>query len=342
MIITRTPFRISFFGGGTDYPPWFREHGGAVLATTINKYAYISLRELPPFFAHRFRVVYSKVEAVKEIAEIEHPAVRAILDWGEVDRGMEIHYDGDLPARSGLGSSSSFSVGLIKALRAFRGRLISKDELAEKAIYLEQEVMGEPVGSQDQVSAAYGGFNQIHFHTDGRFSVTPIVIDRDKQAWLESHLMLFFSGISRYSSEIAQKKIESLAERSQQLHEMRAMVDEAIDILNSNSRPLHDFGKLLHEGWMRKRSISSAVSNSTIDEIYQAARDAGAIGGKLMGAGGGGFLVFFVEPPNQARVKERLRTLIHVPFSFESGGSQVVLYQPNGLGDSLERVGQGA
>lgn len=332
MIISRTPFRMSFFGGGTDYPPWFREHGGAVLATTINKYAYISLRTLPPFFAHKYRLVYSKVETTNTLDEIEHPAVRAVLQWGDVQEGMEIHYDGDLPARSGLGSSSSFTVGLIKALKAHRGQLVSKEALAQKAIYLEQEVLQEPVGSQDQISAAYGGFNKISFHPDGSFDVNPIVLRRDKLEWLESHLMLFFTGISRYSSQVAKKKIANIDKKAAVLKEMHAMVDEAIDILNSDSRPIHDFGKLLHEAWMKKRSLSEAVSTDFIDELYNTARGAGAIGGKIMGAGGGGFMMFFVEPPNQKYVQAALGDLIHVPFRFETSGSRVVLYQPNGLG----------
>ena len=331
MIITRTPFRLSFFGGGTDYPSWYRTHGGAVLATTIDKYCYISVRNLPPFFEHRHRVVYSTVESVKQISEIQHPAVRAVLEWSGVDSGLEIHHDGDLPARSGLGSSSSFTVGLINALRALDGRLVSKEELARDAIHVEQRILREPVGSQDQISAAFGGFNRIEFHPDGTFDVQPIILKRERLVELESHLMLFFSGVSRYSSDIAKTKIENLANRSAELTAMHAMVNQAIDILRDGARPITDFGALLHESWMLKRRLSDAVSTPLIDATYETARAAGAIGGKILGAGGGGFVLFFAAPERQAAIRASLQHLVHVPFSIDSEGSRIVLYQPNGL-----------
>ena len=331
MIITRTPFRISFFGGGTDYPDWFRERGGGVLATSIDKYCYISVRVLPPFFAHRYRLVYSVVENVVEIEEIQHPAVRAVLKWTGADRGLEIHHDGDLPARSGLGSSSSFTVGLINALRALDGRLVSKEELARDAIHVEQCVIKEPVGSQDQISAAFGGFNRIEFLPNGMFDIQPIILPLERQQALEQHLMLFFSGVSRFSADVAKTKIENLKNRCTELTTMYQMVTEGLDILRSPSRSLDEFGRLLHEGWMLKRRLSDRVSTQHIDDIYETARSAGAIGGKVLGAGGGGFLVFFVPPEKQACVKARLNGLIHVPFKFDTAGSRVVLYQPNGF-----------
>jgi D-glycero-alpha-D-manno-heptose-7-phosphate kinase len=331
MIISRTPFRISFFGGGTDYPAWFKERGGAVLATTIDKYCYISVRVLPPFFAHRYRLVYSMVENVVDIDEIKHPAVKAVLKWNGVDRGLEIHHDGDLPARSGLGSSSSFTVGLINALRALDGRLVSKEELARDAIHIEQCVIREPVGSQDQISAAFGGFNRIEFLSNGTFDLQPIILPADRQALLQDHLMLFFSGVSRYSADVAQTKIENIGNRTAELSTMRQMVDHALEILRSPSCNVEEFGRLLHEAWMLKRRLSDRVSTPQLDAIYEAARSAGAIGGKVLGAGGGGFLAFFVPPEKHDCVKAALSQLIHVPFKFETAGSRIVLYQPNGL-----------
>lgn len=331
MIISRTPFRVSFFGGGTDYPAWFKEHGGAVLATTIDKYCYISVRVLPPFFAHRYRLVYSIVENVKEITEIQHPAVRAVLQWNGSSKGLEIHHDGDLPARSGLGSSSSFTVGLINALKALDGRLTSKEELAHDAIHIEQCVLREPVGSQDQISAAFGGFNRIAFRPDGSFDLQPIILPRERQEELESHLMLFFSGISRYSSEIAQTKVDNIANRARELKAMYEMVDQAIDILRNPATPITEFGRLLNESWCLKKRLSSRVSTQFIDEVYATALGAGAVGGKVLGAGGGGFILFFVPPEQQAAVRDALKELIHVPVKLESAGSRIVLYSPNGL-----------
>jgi D-glycero-alpha-D-manno-heptose-7-phosphate kinase len=331
MIITRTPFRMSFFGGGTDYPAWYAEHGGAVLATSINKYCYITCRYLPPFFEHKHRIVHSLIENVQTIDEIKHPAVRAILGWAGCKRGLEIHHDGDLPARSGLGSSSSFTVGLLHALAALEGRYASKEYLASNAIHVEQNVIGENVGSQDQVSAAYGGFNLIEFHRNGSFSASPLILRQERLAEFESHLMLCFTGFSRIASEVAKSQIANLRERQSQVHRMREMVNEAIAILQSDNAPIEELGKLLHESWLCKRSLSDKVSTSEIDYLYQEAVKAGAIGGKIMGAGGGGFLMLFVKPELQESVRERLKHLIHVPFKFEDGGSRVVMYQPNGL-----------
>lgn len=330
MIISRTPFRVSFFGGGTDYPDWYREHGGSVLATTIDKYCYISVRELPPFFEHRFRIVYSIVENVQEIDEIHHPAVRAVLQTMAVRDGLEIHHDGDLPARSGVGSSSAFTVGLIGALHALRGRHISKEGLANEAIHVEQCVLREAVGVQDQISAAFGGFNHITLRPDGVYQVSPMILPPDRLHALQSHLMLFFTGISRTAADVAQAQLDNLKTRAAELRAMHDMVPRAIEILSSATADIVDFGTLLDESWALKRRLSDRVTNSTIDACYDAARRAGATGGKLLGAGGGGFMLLFVRPEAQAAVREALRDLIQVPFRFEMSGSRVVLYQPDG------------
>jgi D-glycero-alpha-D-manno-heptose-7-phosphate kinase len=331
VIISRTPFRISFFGGGTDYPAWFRENGGAVLSTAIDKYCYISCRYLPQFFEHKYRIVYSKIENIKVIQDIEHPAVRAVLTWLKCDKGLEIHHDGDLPARSGLGSSSSFTVGLINAIMALSGRYISSAELADCAIHIEQNILKENVGSQDQIAVAYGGFNRVEFKTDGTYDVTSIILPPERKQMLQSHLMLFFTGLSRFSSDVEKTKIDNYKNREVELRKMAEMVSEAMDILNGPDRLLLEFGKLLDEGWRYKKSLSNKVSMPVIDQIYEAALKAGAIGGKILGAGGGGFLLLFVPPENQPRVKEQLKDLIHVPIRFEGAGSKIVLYQPNGL-----------
>lgn len=331
MIVTRTPYRISFFGGGTDYPAWYREHGGAVLSTTIDKYCYISCRYLPPFFEHRHRIVYSRIESVREIENIEHPAVRAVLGWKKVDRGLEIHHDGDLPARSGLGSSSSFTVGLLHALSALQGQYVSNDELAAQAIHIEQDVIEEAVGSQDQISAAYGGFNRITFRQDDTFQVDPMVLPKGRLDALQDRLMLCFTGLSRNAPEIAKSKIENFHARRADLEAMQAMVDEAINILRDPSKPINTFGELLGESWQRKRRLSDKVSTRDVDQIYQKAMDRGALGGKLLGAGGGGFLLLFAEPDAQEGIRAALADLVHVPVQIKSEGSKVVLYQPNGL-----------
>lgn len=332
MIIVRTPFRVSFFGGGTDYPTWYQEHGGAVLATTIDKYCYLTCRYLPPFFEHRYRLVYSNIETVKTIDEIEHPAVREVLKWSNEDPGLEIHHDGDLPARSGLGSSSSFTVSLVHAMKALKGQYASKEMLANSAIHIEQNLIKENVGSQDQISAAFGGFNRIKFKANnGGFEVEPVLIGTKRKQDLQDHLMLFFTGFSRIASTIASSKIKNMKNRVTELQLMHAMVDEAISILQNSKISIEKFGDLLHQNWQYKRSLSDKVSTSEIDDIYAVAQKAGAIGGKLLGAGGGGFLLLFVKPELQSQVRESLKKLIHVPFKFEDTGSRVVLYQPEGL-----------
>lgn len=330
MIISRTPFRISLFGGGSDYPHWYRQHGGSVLGFAIDKYCYISLRELPPFFEHRHRVVYSKVETVKEIAEIQHPAVRHVLQEMQIDRGMEIHHDGDLPARSGLGSSSSFTVGLLNALHALFGRITSKAYLAQEAIRIEQTVIGENVGSQDQIWAAYGGIGRIDFHRDESFSYIPLVIPAERRDELLGKLMLFFTGQSRIASDIAGKKIRSLDARTVQIRQMVEMVDEAVDIL-AHQKDFNDIGRMLHRSWQLKRELTESITNPDLDAIYDAGMAAGALGGKLLGAGGGGFMLFYVPPARQADVRHALSRLIEVKVNIDSSGSRIVIYEPEGL-----------
>jgi len=341
MIISRTPFRISFFGGGTDYPVWYRKHGGAVLATTIDKYCYITCRHLPPFFEHRICLIYSKMEYCQTIDEIAHPAVREVLRYLNYDRGLEIHHDGDLPARSGMGSSSAFTVGLLHAMYALKGQMISKKQLAMESIYIEQELLKETVGSQDQVLAAYGGLNHISFFPNGEISVRPVTLTSDRLRELNAHLMLFYTGIKRTASNIAESYVNGIEDRKRQLRIMKDLVEESISILDS-SQDIGGFGELLHEAWQAKRSLSPAVSNSRVDDIYDAAISAGAIGGKLTGAGGGGFLLLFVPPSKQKAVREKLNKLIYVPFKFEFSGSQIIFYdqEEDYLAEEKARAGQ--
>ena len=331
MIISKTPFRISFFGGGTDYPEWYHENGGSVLATTIDKYCYISCRHLPPFFEHKHRIVYSKIESVKTTEEIQHPVVRAVLSNLSITDGLEIHHDADLPARSGLGSSSSFTVGLINVLNALKGLQISKQDLAKQATYIEQEVLKETVGNQDQILAAFGGFNRIDFHPDDSFNISPVIINKDLVEQLQSHMLLFFTGLSRFSSDIARDKVSNFTNRFQELTQIKEMVDEGMSILQNPSTPIMDLGKLMHESWKLKRSLSKKVSTPQIDEIYETGIKAGAIGGKVLGAGGGGFILFFAKPENHSKIRERLKSLVHVAFHFDDVGSKIVVYEPNGF-----------
>lgn len=327
MIISRTPFRISFFGGGTDYPAWSSQHGGAALATTINKYCYLTCRYLPPFFEHRFRVVWSKIENCHTVDEITHPAVRAILRHLKIERGVEIHHDGDLPARSGIGSSSSFAVGLLNALYALQGQMVSRQQLTAESIQIEQERMQEVVGSQDQAITAHGGFNHLLFQKNGEVTVIPMTLSRERIDELEAHLMLCYTGIKRTSSEIAHSYAGKLHDKQAQMHRVRGFVDEALEILTSGA-DLIRFGELMQEAWFLKRELSSLVTNPDVDAIYERAIAAGAIGGKLLGAGGGGFMVLFVPPERQPRVREELGHLVHVPFRFDFTGSQVIFYDP--------------
>ncbi|MFA6379421.1 MAG: kinase [Candidatus Omnitrophota bacterium] len=327
MIISKTPFRVSFFGGGTDYPVWYEDHGGAVLSTTIDKYCYLTVRYLPPFFEHKHRIVYSIVENVKTVEEIHHPVVKALLKHFNIEKGVEVHHDGDLPARSGLGSSSAFTVGMINSLHALKGAIVTPDQLAEQAIQIERTVLKENVGSQDQVAVAYGGFNKIIFNKDHSFHIQPMTLAKERTIELQSHLMLVFTGFSRFASEIAAEQIKNTEERNQELTSIKDMVDHAVDILNSR-RNINEFGKLLHESWQLKKSLSSKISNPAVDALYEKALKCGALGGKLLGAGGGGFMLLFVAPENRKKLKEGLKDFLEVEFSFERQGSQIIYYNP--------------
>ena len=328
MIISRTPFRLSLFGGGTDYPSWYTKHGGAVLATTIDKYCYLTCRYLPPFFEHKYRLVYSRIENCQTREEITHPVVRAVLQHLNMDAGVEIHHDGDLPARSGMGSSSAFTVGLLHALYALKGEMRSREQLAREAIHVEQKLLAETVGCQDQIITAFGGINHISFTPSGDFSVRPVTVSKHRVSALQSNLMLFYTGVERIASQVANSYANDLNEsKRRQLRLVRDLVEEAIDILQGDG-DLEPIGALLHEAWEAKRSLSTQVSTDGIDGLYDAARRAGALGGKLVGAGGGGFMLLFVPPSRQQAVKDALRGALHVPFRFQFSGTQIIFYDP--------------
>ena len=328
MIVSRTPFRISFFGGGTDYPAWYRRHGGRVLATTIDKYCYLTCRHLPPFFEHKYRVVYSNIDICRTIEEIRHPAARAVIKHLNIHRGLEIHHDGDLPARSGMGSSSAFTVGLLHALYVLQGEMPDKHRLVTEGIHVEQQLLKETVGSQDQVMAAYGGFNHVVFRQDGSVEVHPVVLPPPRLADLFGHLMLFYTGIKRTASDVADSYVKDIDGKESQLRAMASLVDAALAILGTGE-PLNSFGHLLHESWSLKRSLSSAVTNPQVNDIYEQAREAGALGGKLTGAGGGGFMLLFVEPAKRAQISVALEGYLQIPFRFERSGSRIVLFEPD-------------
>ena len=325
MIITRTPYRISFFGGGTDYPVWWKENGGAVLATTINRYCYITCTPRLPFYDYKYLVSWSENETVNEIDEIIHPSVRECLRYMKIDHGMDVRTAGELPARTGLGASSAFTVGLLHALYRLRGVTPAPIQLAMESTHVEQNLIGENVGSQDQAMAAIGGLNKIRFNPDGTLGVDPIYLSKERSAQLQSNLMLVFTGIMRSASEVAGTQIDETekGKLSDRLSKMREMVDEGARILSAGN-DLDDFGRLLHEGWQLKRSLTPAISNSEIDDLYEGARECGAVGGKITGAGGGGFMLLYAPPDAQARIRDRYSNLISVDVSFESRGSQVV------------------
>ena len=325
MIITKTPYRVSFFGGGTDFPLWYRENGGSVISTAINQFCYVSVRRKPPFFPHKHRFVYSEMEDVSEVKDIKHPAIKGVLQWLQWEEGLEIHHDGDLPARSGLGSSSAFTVGLLNAMYQLMGRATSFQQLAKDAIHVEQEVIGEVVGSQDQIAVACGGFNRIDFLPEGGWLVKPVSVSSTRLQQLQDHLLLYFTGFSRFASQIEASKLVNFSSRKQELHRMMQMVTDAERLLIDESRDLHEFGSMLQEAWEYKKSLSTGVTTTAIDDIYNRAIAAGAIGGKILGAGGGGFMLFFVSPENQPAVRKALNGFIEVPFSFEQEGSRVVL-----------------
>lgn len=324
MVITKTPFRISFLGGGTDHPAWYKENGGAVLSAAIDKYCYITCRHLPPFFKYKHRIVYSQREQANNLDEIDHPSVRETMRFFNIDSGLEIHHDGDLPAKSGLGSSSSFTVGLANALSAMSGETKNKRQLALDAIHIEQNMIKESVGSQDQTAAAFGGLNRIDFGGKREISVKPLLLSPNRLEDLQNHLMLFFTGLSRDASKVSKEQIKNIKNKNAELKKMHGLVDEGESILTNSRKGLDEFGKLLNENWKIKKSLSSKITNPYLDDIYGTGIRAGALGGKLLGAGGGGFILFFARPETQKKIKSKLKNLLFVPFRFDYLGSQVI------------------
>jgi D-glycero-alpha-D-manno-heptose-7-phosphate kinase len=326
MIISRTPFRISFFGGGTDYPAWYKEHGGSVISTSINKYCFVTLRILPPFFDYKFRIRYYQREETQTIEEISHPSVRECLQYMKVKEGLEIVHHADLPAQSGLGSSSTFTVSLLHALYAYRSEMPTKYQLSMDAINIEQNFIKEAVGSQDQTAAAFGGLNKIEFGGVREINVTPLIIPPEKLEDLQDHLLLFFSGFSRNAPEFAKEQISLISKKNKELQKMQELCDQAEKIITSKSSPIQDFGKLLNEQWKLKCKMSTRITNGDIDNIINKGIESGALGGKLLGAGGGGFILFFAKPENHIQIKKQLHSLLHVPFRFEFSGSQIIYF----------------
>lgn len=324
MIITKTPFRMSFFGGGTDMESFFREHGGAVLSTTFDKYCYVTIRHLPRFFEYSTELVYSQIERVQGEEEIRHPAIRnamRMLDMHEI----RLSYEADLPARSGLGTSSSFAVGMLNGFYALKGKYADKRKLADDAIHLERVLCNEAGGWQDQIAASFGGLNRINFNKDG-YQVLPIIISPERKKQLNDRLLMFFTGFTRFSSDVQKINQEGAEDKTKQLLEMLKLVDEAEEVLTNKNVPLNEFGKLLDYTWKLKKQTGKAVSTNGIDELYEKGIAAGATGGKLLGAGGGGFLVFYVEPEYREAVKKAMSDLLYVPFEFENGGTSVIHY----------------
>ncbi len=326
MIITQTPFRMSFFGGGTDFSGFYNEHGGAVISTTFDKYCYVTVRHLPRFFDYKTHLSYSQNEQVDSYDEIKHPAIRNAMQWLDMHE-IRLTYESDLPARSGLGTSSSFAVGMLEAFYALKGRYAGKRQLADDAIYLERELCKEAGGIQDQIAASFGGLNRINFSKDG-YTVNPIIISPERKQALNARLMLFFTGFSRFSSDIQKETEKSMKDKTADLIKMHALVDDAEKILTDKNASLDDFGRLLDYTWRCKRGISSGISTASIDEQYGAAIKAGALGGKLLGAGGGGFLLFYVPIEKQSAVRAALKDLLYVPFQFESEGTKIIFYNP--------------
>ncbi len=326
MIITQTPFRMSFFGGGTDFSGFYNEHGGAVISTTFDKYCYVTVRHLPPFFDYKTHVTYSREEKINDLSEMQHPAIRNAMEWLDM-HDIRLTYESDLPARSGLGTSSSFAVGMLSAFYALKGQYADKRKLADDAIYLERTLCKEAGGIQDQIAASFGGMNRINFSAEG-YTVHPVIINPERKKLLNEHLMLFFTGFSRFSSDIQKGTEKSMKDKTQQLLEMYKLVDDAEKILTDKNTSLDEFGKLLDYTWQLKRGISSGISTDSIDEQYERAKKAGALGGKLLGAGGGGFLLFYVPKDKQADVKKALAGQMYVPFSFENDGTKVIHYSP--------------
>lgn len=326
MIITRTPFRMSFFGGGTDMKEFFNEHGGAVISTTFDKYCYVTVRHLPPFFDFKNELTYSKIERTSTTEEIIHPAIRNAMQYLNMS-GIRLTYEADLPARSGLGTSSSFAVGMLNAFHSLNGVYASKKQLADEAIHLERDLCNEAGGWQDQIAASFGGFNRIDF-SDNSYEVTPIIISKQKKEQLNNNLMMFFTGFTRFSSDVQKANASGKIDKTQQKLEMLRLVDEAEKVLQSKESNLDDFGYLLNTTWNLKRQTGSAISTNSIDELYDKGIKAGALGGKLLGAGGGGFLVFYVTPEKQESVRHAMQDLLYIPFKFENNGTKVIYYVP--------------
>lgn len=324
MIITRTPFRMSFFGGGTDMKDFFQEYGGAVLSTTFDKYCYVNVRHLPRFFDYSTEVAYSKIERVTALEDIQHPAVRNAMKMLNMHE-IRLTYEADLPARSGLGTSSSFAVGMLNAFHALKGKYVDKKRLADEAIYLERELCQEEGGWQDQIAASFGGFNRINFSKDG-YDVLPVIISKERKEQLNKSLMMFFTGFTRFSSDVQKANSGMSQEKIHRLQEMQLLVDKAEAILTDKHSDLDDFGRLLDYTWQLKRKTGNAVTNNNIDSIYSAGLKAGALGGKLLGAGGGGFLLFYVPLDKQSSVREAMKDLLYIPFQFENGGTRVIYY----------------
>lgn len=327
MIITKTPFRMSFFGGGTDMESFFREYGGAVLSTTFDKYCYVNVRHLPRFFDWENELSYSKTERVRNIEDIQHPAIRnamKMLDMHEI----RLLYEADLPARSGLGTSSSFAVGMLNAFYALKGKYADKRKLADEVIYLERVLCNEAGGWQDQIAASFGGMNRIEFHKDGTYDVRPIIIYPDRKKQLNDNLLMFFTGFTRFSSDMQKANAVGYSEKIKKLQQMYNLVDEAEKVLEDKHSDIDDFGRLLDTTWKLKRQTGGAISTNLIDDLYEKGMKAGALGGKLLGAGGGGFFLFYVQPEKQEAVMEAMRDLLYVPFRFEDAGTQVIHYTP--------------
>lgn len=327
MIITKTPFRMSFFGGGTDMEDYFIENGGAVLSTTFDKYCYVTIRHLPRFFEYKTHLTYSKMEYVSEYEEIQHPLIREAMKMLDMHE-MRLTYDSDLPARSGLGTSSSFAVGMLNAFYAMKGKYADKKKLADEAIYLERVLCNEAGGWQDQIAASFGGFNRINFGPDG-YEVLPVIISPERKRQLNNNLMMFFTGFTRFSSDVQKANNGSRTEdKRAKLKKMYELVDEAEAVLTDKARDLDEFGRLLDETWRLKKGTGAAISTDGIDRLYEKGIATGALGGKLLGAGGGGFLLFYVQPENQAALMEAMKDLMYIPFKFEDGGTRVIHYSP--------------
>ena len=325
MIITQTPFRMSFFGGGTDFPDFYKEHGGAVISTTFDKYCYVNVRHLPRFFDYSTELSYSRIERVTDVEQINHPAIREAMKFLDMHE-IRLTYEADLPARSGLGTSSSFAVGMLNAFYSLKGKYADKRKLADDAIYLERTLCNESGGIQDQIAASFGELNRICFNAEG-YEVNPVIISPDRKQQLNRNLLLFFTGFSRFSSDIQQTTQKALSDKKKQLLEMLSLVDEAERVLTSRG-DLNEFGRLLDYTWRLKRGISRGISTDSIDGLYAKGMEAGALGGKLLGAGGGGFLLFYVEEDKQGAVHKAMEELLYVPFKFENSGTRVIHYTP--------------